>query len=86
MTGGVFVLRLVILVVQGRLFGLDIVTLANYQIGHCVHLEVRTLPLFERITFGSWLFEFAVSTFCVDLDYGRCPKTSLCILSSTNIL
>jgi len=29
MTGGVFVLRLVILVVQGRLFELDIVTLAN---------------------------------------------------------
>jgi hypothetical protein len=29
MTGGVFVLRLVILVVQGRLFGLDIVTLTK---------------------------------------------------------
>lgn len=29
MTGGVFVLRLVILVVQGRLLGLDIVNLVN---------------------------------------------------------
>lgn len=43
---------------------------------HCVHFEVYTLPLFERITSGSWMFRYAVLTFSVDPEYVACPNIS----------